>query len=607
MGEQEDRSLLKSMAASSKTVPPRSGWAGAGAVKEGVVADVDAETLRARVVAFLWVRVALVLSLTGVVLLTGWFAGHGAADPGRSAVLPLLLASLGFGLLSANAVRLGISIELVAMTQVAWDLGFASAWIYCTGGTGSLFLFLYLFVIIEASFLLHFHGTVLTAFLCAFLYWTELHLEYHRVLQPTRASIAAPVAQAPGPYPAANLIFFLFAVFSTVWLSTHLKQRFGKVRVLLQERTRNLQDLQSLNECIVRCVRSGIITVDPEERVTSMNEAAELITGYTRTELVGRNLSAVLGDLPLREMVSREQDPVRAHRWEQTLRRPDGSTLRLGCSGAVLRDCRGEALGNMIIFQDLTDFKQLEEELQRAERLAAVGELAAGLAHEIRNPLASLYGSIQLLQGELRLERDQKRLMNIILQESERLNGLISDFLQFASTGVGEKEWVGLLEVVEETLEIFRLDPHFPEGIRFEIGIKPAAQVCVNRQQIRQVLWNLLLNAAQAMPRGGTLAVSARGRTRGDGKTWMSLEVRDTGHGIPQENLARVFDPFFTGRANGTGLGLAVVHRIVENHQGKIRVSSEVGKGTAFRIDLPLQVHSSSERREDDRQAGGPS
>ena len=262
----------------------------------------------------------------------------------------------------------------------------------------------------------------------------------------------------------------------------------------------------------------------------------------------------------------------------------------LGCSGAVLQDHKGDPFGHLIVFQDLTYYKQMEEALRRKEKLAAIGEMAAGLAHEIRNPLASLYGSIQLLQAEISLEGTQERLMGIVLKESERLDALITDFLLFAFPHVGETESIPLRELVEETLEVFKKGPHFHEGFNVDVRMDPTVRIDGNRRQIQQILWNLLLNAAQSMSEGGEIRVEAEQTRSRAGVPSVSWRVKDTGRGIAAENLTRIFDPFYTSRQGGTGLGLAIVHRIVENHGGRIHVRSDLGKGTVFEIELPDRI-----------------
>jgi two-component system sensor histidine kinase PilS (NtrC family) len=311
------------------------------------------------------------------------------------------------------------------------------------------------------------------------------------------------------------------------------------------------------------------------------------MTGQTREQLLGQSVEGFLGRIPLEELDVQDSASTTPFRWERSYACEDGRALMLGCSGAVLRDHKGDPFGHLIVFQDLTYYKQMEEDLRRKEKLAAIGEMAAGLAHEIRNPLASLYGSIQLLQGEVSLEGTQERLMGIVLKESERLDALITDFLLFAFPHVGQRQSILLRELVEETLELFKKGPHFQDTFEILLDVEPAIRIDGNRRQIQQILWNLLLNATQAMPEGGEIRVEAEQTQEVPGQSSVSWRVRDKGRGIAADNLRKIFDPFYTSRQGGTGLGLAIVHRIVENHGGRVHVQSEPGKGTVFEIELP--------------------
>ena len=205
----------------------------------------------------------------------------------------LVLFSFGFSIFTTFGMRIRAFQDFLLLLQVAWDLLFATAWIYLTGGTGSLFVFLYLIVIIESSLLLGPYGSALTAFLCGLLYWVELHLEYHGALFQGAQSLAAPVVTSPGKYPAANLIFILAAMLSAVWLTGALRQRFSKTRLLLAEKSNDIQDLLHLNESIVRCIRSGLITLNKERRITSANQAAVVITGYPPDEVLAPEVVVV--------------------------------------------------------------------------------------------------------------------------------------------------------------------------------------------------------------------------------------------------------------------------------------------------------------------------
>lgn len=505
------------------------------------------------------------------------------------ALFKLLVAAWGFSVLSVAAVRFEPARSALRTLQVGWDLLFAVAWIYCTGGSGSLFVFLYLFVIMEATALLGTRGSILTALLCGLFYWAELHLEIHGNLWPRAAPIAASIVSHPGTYPVGLLVFILASMLSTAWLTTTLRKRVSQAGVMLREQSAGLRNLMNLNDAIVRCIRSGLVTLDMEGRITSFNEAASSITGFSAGQVLGERLETVLGVLPPEALASEGDRGSLPVRWEQLFQHRDGRLLTLGLSASVLQDHTGNPFGHLLIFQDLTSYKQMEEELRRAEKLAAIGELAAGLAHEIRNPLASLYGSIQLLQGKLELAETNRRLMQIILQESERLNELIGDFLLFASPRPGTKEEFCLLPLVEETVALLEKHPSYREGIRVFLRIDRSVKLFASRKQMQQIFWNLLLNAVQALPDGkGEIRVEAESKARrNDPAGRVTIRIRDTGRGIQHENLDRIFDPFFTTREEGTGLGLSVVYRIVESHGGRIRVSSDPGAETVFEIDLP--------------------
>jgi two-component system sensor histidine kinase PilS (NtrC family) len=232
--------------------------------------------------------------------------------------------------------------------------------------------------------------------------------------------------------------------------------------------------------------------------------------------------------------------------------------------------------------------------------MAAIGLLAAGMAHEIRNPLASLSGSIQMLKSELRLKQPQQKLMEIILRESERLNALITDFLLFAQPPQTNKRPWEIRKVIEETINLFIHSPSFHEGIRIHRpSPRENIQVMIDPDQMKQVFWNLLLNAAQAMSNGGEVNIRLEKQNgiswvtslplpiQKKGKEWLKISVTDSGNGIAVQEKEKIFEPFFTTKENGTGLGLSIVHKIIENHNGVIKVESEVGKGSTFTIFLP--------------------
>jgi two-component system sensor histidine kinase PilS (NtrC family) len=307
-----------------------------------------------------------------------------------------------------------------------------------------------------------------------------------------------------------------------------------------------------------------------------------------------------------RVLVPQDEQAGNRTRARMLFKNRDGATLHLGLARSILREADGSAAGHVVIFQDVTQVVEMEGQLRRTERLAAIGQLSAAIAHEIRNPLAAISGSIQMLRSGSRsaADEDQVRLMEIVLRETERLNGLITDFLQYARPAPPKLERVALEPLVRDLVEMFETARSGAAPLTVRVAIPVGLAVQADASQLRQLLWNLCLNAAQAMPSGGRLSIeasparvagtTAQGRSSGDrngaeeeGVPYVELAVIDTGVGIPPEALDRVFDPFFTTRREGSGLGLATVHRIVEAHGGSLRVESAPGMGTTFRLRWP--------------------
>ena len=291
-----------------------------------------------------------------------------------------------------------------------------------------------------------------------------------------------------------------------------------------------------------------------------------------------------------------EHDRVAAHE-----RSERGERLHLGLGAYVLKDAEGIPSGHVVIFQDVTQVVEMERELRRSERLAAIGQLSASIAHEVRNPLAAISGSIQVLEKRtpaLANDPEAGRLMEIVLRETDRLNALITDFLQYARPAPRRVSEIALGDAVDGILRMF--ESVRPASVSVASRVEPGLALRADPEQLRQVLWNLVLNAAQAMEKGGRLEIRA---TRADGppqealpgrrneeqaqQDWVEIAVVDEGIGIPMDALDRIFDPFFTTKRGGSGLGLATVHRIVEQHGGSIRVESTSGIGTTVRVRLP--------------------
>jgi two-component system sensor histidine kinase PilS (NtrC family) len=392
------------------------------------------------------------------------------------------------------------------------------------------------------------------------------------------------------------------------WLASLLSTELRRAGEALEQRTSDLSRLRTLHERTVESLKSGLLTTDLEGRITSLNSEAERITNQDRARALGLDVEVVLPGIRDHLVTDSEGSGagISNSRGRMAYRDQDQTLRHLGIGTYVLRDGEAEAEGHVVIFQDVTDVVAMEANLRQSERLAAIGELSASIAHEIRNPLAAISGSIEMLQRERAGHQDSDdsaRLMNIALREVDRLDHLISDFLRYARPGPLNRETVQLREAITDVLEMF--DASRPDAIEIDLAVEDDLSVFADSGQLRQVLWNLILNAAEAMPDGGRLRVCARrlserdsqegssGDRRGqegeEGKArWLEIAIADDGSGIPQGKLDRIFDPFFTTKRNGSGLGLATVHRIVESHGGVVRVESKLGVGTTVRIRLSL-------------------
>jgi two-component system sensor histidine kinase PilS (NtrC family) len=358
----------------------------------------------------------------------------------------------------------------------------------------------------------------------------------------------------------------------------------------LFEKQSAFDQLDLLHRSIIESVDTGILTVDLRGRIKSLNRAATEITGLNFKEVENRNFAETFPDSPI--MGRSDNDDTNRHgnrtRFEMTFMAKDGRRLLLGGSVSPLRDSRSLTIGNIIIFQDLTAINEMKESLEKSQRLAFIGEMAAGLAHEIRNPLASISGSIQMLKGDLGRNETNARLMQIILRGKDQLENFLKDFLLMARPAPGIREEFDLRETIREVMESLYCVAEWNEQIRAVIVLHDdPISIHANKSEIRQVIWNLILNAVQALPEGGDLRIEAQ-PSRIDRGKGAEIKIADTGIGIAEQDYRNIFEPFYTTRDTGTGLGLAVVSRIIDAYGGSIHIQSECGKGTTFTVWLPL-------------------
>ncbi len=485
---------------------------------------------------------------------------------------------------------------LFAYVQLVFDVLFVTALIYVTGGIESIFSFMYILTIINAAIMLYRRGGLLIASASSIGYGSLLDLQYFGIIHPYYTRASELMTYTIGYY-FYTLLMNIAAFYLVAFLSSYLAEELRRSSVKLKAKQYDLDQLELLNRNIVQSINTGLITLNNQLEISYVNPAAEQISGFNYRDLEGIHIGDIFPKIvPYLSISDKEGGNADMPQPQKAIDidfdRRDGIKLHLGFSQSILKDPGGDEIGLILIFQDLTEFRQMQDQVRRMDRLAVAGELAAGIAHEIKNPLASLSGSIQMLRDEVDFGPMQQRLMDITMREAERLNALVNEFLLFSRPEEAVDRSVEVNEVIDDTLEMLKNSPELSRPIRIEKTLSENLWVHIDAQRLQQVIWNLVLNAVQEMKNSGRLSVSTAIRTkRGSGNAQEKLAeiaISDTGPGILPENQGKVFDPFFTTKDQGTGLGLTIVHRIVENYDGKIFLDSDGHSGTTFTLHFPL-------------------
>lgn len=474
-----------------------------------------------------------------------------------------------------------------AWAQIAVDFMLETVLIARTGGIESPFAVLYVISVTVASLVPRRRVGLVTASLCIILFGILTNVQLYGLAEvwgwlPHVHLSAAETLQAFGVYSLAFLV--------VGFLSGALADQLRLADQSLREKEQGLSRLRAFHENIVHSISSGVFTTDEKGQITSFNPAAQEATGYSFEQVQGRPWREVFNWHPGRQEDDRMQDVSANMRFEVECKRSDGNRLILGMTLAPLHE-RGERTGLVGVFKDLTQIRDLEEEMRRKEWLASLGEMSAGMAHEIRNPLGALAGAMQMLRKDLEADETSQRLMEIAVREATRLDTIITEFLQYARPPALNLAECDLNKVLAETLDLVQHEARSRTNITIAAGPCIGTLLAhVDQDQMKQVFWNLAVNAFDAMPKGGQLTIATGCRkidVAGRKAEVVEISFQDTGEGIPKNNLGKIFLPFFTTKKRGSGLGLAAVHRIVDLHGGWIKVESREGQGTRFGVCLP--------------------
>ena len=486
-----------------------------------------------------------------------------------------------------------------AYFQIGVDVLFESALVTITGGVESPFSLLYIISITAASAMLSRTGGLAAASMAGICYGAIVDVQYYRSTYEVLPALSVlRKTDLPVPEVFYNLAINILGFIMVGYLSGTLAEKLKSTGERLAEKARDLTQLREFHRCILESVDSGVFTTDLEGRILSFNRKAEQLLGYAEAEVRGRSWAEVFAwpDYARDQLLAAKLP----RRMEETGRRKNGTQLIVGMSLAPLH-VHGAQTGTVGVFQDITPLRKMEEMDRRKQWLARIGEMSAGLAHEIRNPLAALSGSMQVLRKDLQPSNANRLLLDLALRETERLNGIVSDFLQYARPRPLNLKQCDVNELVDNTLRMLEQTPEYGKTIRFVRRLAPEnVTTMLDPDQIRQVCWNLGLNACQAMPAGGTLMVSTQrvhGLVGGEEGEVVEIVFEDTGEGILGEHLDKVFYPFFTTKEGGSGLGLSMVHRIMDEHRGSVHVDSVPAEGTCVRLMLPVVGEMAQEAR----------
>ena len=547
-----------------------------------------------RLQLLMFLRVTLVSLLLGVAIIiqvreTKTFFGEIV-----NAHYSLIAAVYLLTFLYVIAFRYVRNLTKFAYVQILLDTILITAIIHTTGGIESMFSLLYLLSIISGSIILYRRGGLMVASFSIILYGALLDLNYYGLINSMGS-----YSLYPQDYQSDEVFYRILvngaAFYVVSFLTSFLSEQSLRSETALKAKQKDMADLEMLNENIIQSISSGLVAVDEYRKIIVFNKGAEGLFDVESTDAIRRDVYEVI---PFIQPYLEEKNPNKFN--QIVYQGGDRKQIDLLLNISSLTDQDGNKKGEILFFQDMTRVREMEREVKRMEDLAMLGELSAAIAHEIRNPLASISGSIQVLDDSLSREDSliNERLMDIISREINRLNHMVSDFLQFARPQSKEVEKFDLNQLIGETLYIFQNSQSWSSNLEVEKKFSGPLEMGSDPQQLKQVIWNILLNASEAMPKGGVIRVSTEKVNGFDGSGGstesVKIKVEDNGPGINPKVIKDMFKPFSTTKKGGSGLGLAIVRRIVDGLGGEVSGQNLTGGGAAITIVLPLQLKEES-------------
>jgi len=532
-------------------------------------------------------RLGLVTLLLGALILFEFIWPHKQSTTVPVPLYSFIILTYLLNILYAVSLPKVVNLERFVQQQLLIDATLIAGLLYLTGGFYSLFFPLFYFIILGGTIYLRRQYTITLLFYCTFLY---ILIIFCHNFNPLQSYLPLPALVTSNRKVVSELFFNLTPFYVTAFILNFIAKDRLETKKRLKEATRDLKESRDLNKYIIASIDSGLITTNRELVINSINQAGAAILNLDKDTIFNSNLQKIIPNLQPTEIRQGHQ------RQEITYITPDNEKLILGFSFAPLMKTRHHNIGWILIFQDLTELKKIETRLQDARKISALGRLSAGIAHEIRNPLAAISGSMELLAQELTIEDEtHKRLLKIVLKESARLDHLISDFLSFSRIEGKEQSEINLISLLKDMIFIFRSQC---PNIQFTEDYHSSSfMITANPEQVEQIFWNLLQNSLEAMNNLGKIEISTSTKTTSSTydcqeKTEITTNICDEGPGIKEDVAEKIFEPFFTTKASGTGLGLYIAFQLTQINNGSIRLKprEEPKNGTCAQVIFPNSI-----------------